>query len=47
MRVLLDTNIIIRAAQPNQPTWADISQALTTLITILTPQEVNAGSTPT
>ncbi|MBU6172962.1 MAG: type II toxin-antitoxin system VapC family toxin [Planctomycetes bacterium] len=32
MRVLLDTNIIIRAAQPNQPTWADISQALTTLV---------------
>lgn len=32
MRVLLDTNIIIRAAQPNQPTWADINQALTALV---------------
>ncbi len=29
MRILLDTNIIIRAAQPNQPTWPDINQALT------------------
>lgn len=32
MRVLLDTNIIIRAAQPNQPTWPDINQALTSLV---------------
>lgn len=32
MRVLLDTNIIIRAAQPNQPFWPDINQALTALI---------------
>ncbi len=28
MRVLLDTIIIIRAAQPNQPTWPEINQAL-------------------
>lgn len=32
MRVLLDTNIIIRAAQPNQPTWPEINQALTALV---------------
>ena len=32
MKVLLDTNIIIRAAQPNQPTWRDIHHALTTLV---------------
>jgi hypothetical protein len=34
MRVLLDTNIIIRAAQPNQPTWSEINQALTALVTL-------------
>lgn len=32
MRVLLDTNIIIRAAQPNQPTWPEINQSLTALV---------------
>lgn len=32
MRVLLDTNIIIRAAQPNQPAWPEINQALTSLV---------------
>jgi predicted nucleic acid-binding protein len=32
MRLLLDTNVIIRAAQPNDPTWNEIDQALTTLI---------------
>lgn len=29
MRILLDTNVIIRAAQPNQPAWPDINQAHT------------------
>ena len=32
MRVLLDTNIIIRAAQPNLTTWLEINQALTALV---------------
>lgn len=32
MRILLDTNVIIRAAQPNQPAWPVINQALTALV---------------
>lgn len=32
MRVLLDTNIIIRAAQPNQPAWPEINQSLIALV---------------
>ncbi len=34
MRVLLDTNIIIRAAQPNLTTWLEINQALTALVAV-------------
>ena len=32
MKVLLDTNIIVRAAQPNLPAWPQIDQALSTLL---------------
>ena len=32
MKVLLDTNIIVRAAQPNSPDWSSIEQALSKLI---------------
>ena len=32
MRVLLDTNTIVRAAQPNLPAWPQIDQALSTLL---------------
>jgi predicted nucleic acid-binding protein len=32
MKVLLDTNVIVRAAQPSLPVWPEIDQALTTLI---------------
>lgn len=32
MKVLLDTNIIVRAAQPSSPDWASIEQALSKLI---------------
>lgn len=32
MKVLLDTNILVRAAQPNSPDWSSIEQALSKLI---------------
>jgi predicted nucleic acid-binding protein len=32
MRVLLDTNIIIRAAQPSLPVWAEIDKSLSLLV---------------
>jgi len=32
VKVLLDTNIIVRAAQPNSPDWSSIEQALSKLI---------------
>lgn len=32
MKVLLDTNVIIRAAQPSLPTWQEIDQSLSILV---------------
>lgn len=32
MKVLLDTNIVVRAAQPNSPDWPSIEQALAKLV---------------
>jgi len=32
MKILLDTNIIVRAAQPNLAVWKEIDQALATLL---------------
>lgn len=33
MRILLDTNVIIRAAQPTLPIWPDLKAALAALVT--------------
>lgn len=32
MKVLVDTNVVVRAAQPNSPDWPSIDQALSKLI---------------
>ena len=32
MKVLVDTNVVVRAAQPNSPDWPTIEQALSKLI---------------
>ena len=32
MKVLVDTNVVVRAAQPNSPDWPKIEQALSKLI---------------